>query len=437
MTCGTGAYVYEADLDKWRMYLIALYWSLQTLTSVGYGDVGGDQTTYEVYAACFGIYVGTIAFGWIIGNVTAIVMEEDRVTFTVKTKISELSSYMQQRQLSRPLRKRIAQYYDTKWKSSTVFDEASVLLELPSYLRDELVAESYIPLIKDVPMLRVLPPSMLAIIMTKLKAQRVLETQVVITKGSIGTEMFIITAGLLRVWYDDYKHANFMLGEEQLETAAPMLPGTVPDAPNRHPAADGVPTPDGGGLLGRGDAFGDYTLTETSIGRVHPYTVTCVTNSLLLALSRKDYRATLLYFPELPSELKHAVADRNADGQISKQELRSVLPMTVQDDEVAELLAQYGESDDGGERRLSYAQFDKLVDAAKPHHRPASLISPSKTSMARVHPSAGLLQRSESEVGKSALKLENATLEAELARQKTAIAACKTKVEALKVKLGI
>ena len=114
------------------MYLIALYWSLQTLTSVGYGDIGGDQTTYEVYAACFAIYVGTIAFGWIIGNVTAIVMEEDRVTFTVQQKISELSSYMQQRQLSRPLRKRIAQFYDTKWKASTVFDEAAVLLELPS-----------------------------------------------------------------------------------------------------------------------------------------------------------------------------------------------------------------------------------------------------------------------------------------------------------------
>jgi hypothetical protein len=113
VTCGTGAWVYEDDVDKARAYLLALYWSLQTLTSVGYGDVGSDQTTYEVFAALFSIYVGTIAFGWIIGNVTAIVMEEDRVTFTVQQKIAELSSYMQQRQLSRPLRKRIAQFYDT------------------------------------------------------------------------------------------------------------------------------------------------------------------------------------------------------------------------------------------------------------------------------------------------------------------------------------
>ena len=305
-------------------------------------------------------------------------------------------------------------------------------------------------------MLRVLPPSMLAIVMTKLKAQRVLETQVVIQKGRIGTEMFIVTAGLLRVWYEEYPHARFMLGEDQLERTAPMLPGTVPDEPGRHSAADGKSTPDGGGLLSRGDAFGDYTLTGTGYGRIHPYTVTCVVNSLLLALSRKSYVETLTYFPELPNELKHAVADRDADGQISAQELRSVLPQTVKDGEVQELLEKYGhvvaadgaptqislESSTAGltrRRSLSYAQFDLLLDdsSMKPHHRPATLISPTGRIDAVEHPSSVLLRRSHSTMGAGALALENSTLESELKQQQAAIADCKHKVDELKAKLGI
>ena len=298
-------------------------------------------------------------------------------------------------------------------------------------------------------MLRVLPPSMLAVVMTKLKAQRVLETQVVIQKGRIGTEMFIVTAGLLRVWYEAYPHAPFMLGEDQLERSAPMLPGTVPDEPGRHSAANGKSTPDGGGLLGRGDAFGDYTLTETGNGRIHPYTVTSVVNSLLLALSRKSYVEMLTYFPELPSELKHAVADRNADGQISEQELRSVLPQTLKDGEVVELIEKYGHvvaADDdesaagrARHRSLSYAQFDQLLEdsSMKPHHRPATLISPTGRIDSVEHPSSGLLRRSHSTMGAGALALENSTLESELKQQLAAIVDCKQMVDELKAKLGI
>jgi hypothetical protein len=55
----------------WGKYAISLYWAFTTMTTVGFGDIVGTTAT-EYMVALFGMLVGASVFGYVIGNVTAI-----------------------------------------------------------------------------------------------------------------------------------------------------------------------------------------------------------------------------------------------------------------------------------------------------------------------------------------------------------------------------
>ena len=55
----------------WDKYAISLYWAFTTVTTVGFGDIVGTTST-EYMVVLFGMLVGASVFGYVIGNVTAI-----------------------------------------------------------------------------------------------------------------------------------------------------------------------------------------------------------------------------------------------------------------------------------------------------------------------------------------------------------------------------
>ena len=57
-------------------YTISLYWAFTTMTTVGFGDIVGTSRT-EYIVVIFGMLVGASVFGYVIGNVTAMMESFD------------------------------------------------------------------------------------------------------------------------------------------------------------------------------------------------------------------------------------------------------------------------------------------------------------------------------------------------------------------------
>jgi len=58
----------EATDSLGTIYLFSLYWSIATMSTVGYGDVTA-RNPVEVFYACVVMFVATVSFGYAINQV--------------------------------------------------------------------------------------------------------------------------------------------------------------------------------------------------------------------------------------------------------------------------------------------------------------------------------------------------------------------------------
>lgn len=61
---------------KIEMYTIGLYWTITTITTVGYGDISATNTAERI-VACIIMVIGVIAFSFSTGSLSSIIQNVD------------------------------------------------------------------------------------------------------------------------------------------------------------------------------------------------------------------------------------------------------------------------------------------------------------------------------------------------------------------------
>jgi Trk-type K+ transport system membrane component len=64
------------NLDNGDLYAIAIYWAVQTITTVGYGDISSENTTERIFCALM-MVIGVIAFSFANGSLTSLIQNYD------------------------------------------------------------------------------------------------------------------------------------------------------------------------------------------------------------------------------------------------------------------------------------------------------------------------------------------------------------------------
>ena len=62
--------------DIGEMYTIGLYWTVTTITTVGYGDISATNTPERI-VACIIMVIGVIAFSFSTGSLSSIIQNAD------------------------------------------------------------------------------------------------------------------------------------------------------------------------------------------------------------------------------------------------------------------------------------------------------------------------------------------------------------------------
>jgi CRP-like cAMP-binding protein len=122
---------------KQTQYITAMYWAFTTMTTVGYGDIGPNLFERgSVSVTILSQVVGTTLFAYVIGCLVAIVLNLDPGERNRKMQVNYLNDFIRDLQLERTLRRQLKRHYNYRLKFKSVFQEDTILQDLPPHVRN-------------------------------------------------------------------------------------------------------------------------------------------------------------------------------------------------------------------------------------------------------------------------------------------------------------
>ena len=202
IACGwLGITDYNSQLDISTNYIQALYWTVTTLTTVGYGDIL-PQTNLQMSYAMLVQLIGFGAFGYLIGNMVTLLSKKDPSTTQYLKNIENLSGALQIRDLNRDLQKRILNYYNYLRKEKVGYDESLFLDGLPTLLKTEAELELKKNFIVGIPIFKNASVDFVTRIAIRLELVIITPGEILMRQGEGGNEMYFIISGMLDVIRD-------------------------------------------------------------------------------------------------------------------------------------------------------------------------------------------------------------------------------------------
>lgn len=205
-----------------RIYLHAIYWTLDTASTRGSGEVN-VTSDLEVLLMCVIIALSTLLYSAIIANMSTLLLSSDSTWNDYRRRVEVLKAFMRHRKLPTRLRQRIQNYLDYLWATQKGINEGDILKELPATLQKQVTLFCSKGIIDKVPLFRGCSPDVSASIIASLLPRVYVPHDLIIERGARGDEFFIISEGVVvQLEADDeqgasspraYLHAGAYFGE--------------------------------------------------------------------------------------------------------------------------------------------------------------------------------------------------------------------------------
>ncbi|XP_034049908.1 potassium voltage-gated channel subfamily H member 4 isoform X2 [Thalassophryne amazonica] len=126
-------------------YIAALYFTLSSLTSVGFGNVCANTDAEKIFSICT-MLIGALMHAVVFGNVTAIIQRMYSRRSLYHTRMKDLKDFIRVHRLPQQLKQRMLECFQTTWSVNNGIDANELLHDFP----DELRADIAMHLNKDI-----------------------------------------------------------------------------------------------------------------------------------------------------------------------------------------------------------------------------------------------------------------------------------------------
>jgi voltage-gated potassium channel len=181
-----------------RRYGLCLYWSVMTMSTIGYGDIEPVTSAERLYTL-FIMVLGAGFYGWVIGNISALVAVSDPNTRRRNEEMELVTAYIKERNFPKQLAYRIRRYYKFFLTQKTALNERKILDKLSSQLRKEATDFLVDGVVKEHAAFRNLTAYGLSLLHLVLRPVQIPKGAVLCRCGERSYEGYLILSGVIEV----------------------------------------------------------------------------------------------------------------------------------------------------------------------------------------------------------------------------------------------
>nr|6CJQ_A Chain A, SthK cyclic nucleotide-gated potassium channel [Spirochaeta thermophila DSM 6578]6CJQ_B Chain B, SthK cyclic nucleotide-gated potassium channel [Spirochaeta thermophila DSM 6578]6CJQ_C Chain C, SthK cyclic nucleotide-gated potassium channel [Spirochaeta thermophila DSM 6578]6CJQ_D Chain D, SthK cyclic nucleotide-gated potassium channel [Spirochaeta thermophila DSM 6578]6CJT_A Chain A, SthK cyclic nucleotide-gated potassium channel [Spirochaeta thermophila DSM 6578]6CJT_B Chain B, S len=214
IACGWMSLQPPSENPAGTRYLSAFYWTITTLTTIGYGDITPSTPTQTVYTIVIEL-LGAAMYGLVIGNIASLVSKLDAAKLLHRERVERVTAFLSYKRISPELQRRIIEYFDYLWETRRGYEEREVLKELPHPLRLAVAMEIHGDVIEKVPLFKGAGEEFIRDIILHLEPVIYGPGEYIIRAGEMGSDVYFINRGSVEVLSADEKTRYAILSEGQ------------------------------------------------------------------------------------------------------------------------------------------------------------------------------------------------------------------------------
>jgi len=191
--------------DPLTLYVDAIYWTVTTVTSVGYGDITPVAMDQKIFAILTMI-VGLSFLGYIVGVIASTLSTRDPAAVRFRNNVEQLGQATRYWALPTHLQDRIYDYHWYMWKKRLGYDESDFMDSLPKALKAEVSLHLKREVLDRVELFQGADDEFLMDAALHLTSSVLIPGETVMEAGDEGTDMYFIVRGELDVETGDGIH---------------------------------------------------------------------------------------------------------------------------------------------------------------------------------------------------------------------------------------
>ncbi|KAK8535258.1 hypothetical protein V6N13_081397 [Hibiscus sabdariffa] len=178
-------------------YICSIYWSIVTLTTVGYGDFYSLNEAEKIFNMIYMLFnIGLAAY--IIGNMTNLVVDASVKTFAMRHRINEVLLYASKNRLPEGMKEQMLAHVQLKFRTAELQQE-EVLKDLPKAIRSSIAQQLFRKTVEMTYLFRGVSEDLVSQLVSEMNAEYFPPKVEIILQNEIPTEFYILVSGAVDV----------------------------------------------------------------------------------------------------------------------------------------------------------------------------------------------------------------------------------------------
>ncbi|XP_054460045.1 potassium voltage-gated channel subfamily H member 1b isoform X1 [Anoplopoma fimbria] len=199
-TSGTGRW--EGGPSKDSVYITSLYFTMTSLTSIGFGNIAPNTDGEKIFAVAM-MMIGSLLYATIFGNVTTIFQQMYANTNRYHEMLNSVRDFLKLYQVPKGLSERVMDYIVSTWSMSRGIDTDKVLQICPKDMRADICVHLNRKVFKEHPAFRLASDGCLRALAMEFQTVHSAPGDLIFHAGESIDSLCFVVSGSLEVIQDD------------------------------------------------------------------------------------------------------------------------------------------------------------------------------------------------------------------------------------------